>query len=80
MLLTFYQTFGCPVCERRQPKLLRGLVHGAGPNGFWDYVIVAVIFIVALLTLFFSIKWLLKPGEEEQDHIKRAIFKADNHE
>jgi hypothetical protein len=80
LLSTFYQAIGCPVCDRRQPKLLRGLIHGTGPNGFWDYVIVAVIAIVALLTLFYSVKRLLKPGEREQDHIKRTIFKLDNHE
>lgn len=80
MLMAFYQAVGCPVCDRRQPKLLRGLVHGMGPNGFWDYVIVVLITIAALLTLFFSVKWLLKPGEKGEDHIKRTIFKLDNHE
>lgn len=80
LLFSFYQALGCAVCDRRQPKILRGLVHGTGPSGFWDYVIVFVILLVAILTLFFSVKWLLKPGEQGKNHIKRAIFKLDNHE
>jgi hypothetical protein len=67
----------CPVCERNHPKILRGVTHGSGPEGKWDYVIVWVTVAIVLLTLFFSVKWLIRPGEKSERHIKRFIL---NHE
>lgn len=72
--------FSCPVCERQQPKIVRGIVHGAGPDSNWDYVIVWLIAIVAMVTFFFSIKWLLKPGEKNKSHIKYFILNNDYNE
>ncbi|WP_293872322.1 hypothetical protein [Flavobacterium sp.] len=67
--------FACPVCERNQPQILRGIVHGSGPDSNWDYVSIWITILIAFLTLFFSIKWLVKPGEKNLDHIKYSIFK-----
>ena len=67
----------CPVCERNQPRLLKGITHGAGPDSRWDYVIVSAIIIIVLSTLFFSVKWLIRPGEQSQSHIKRFILNND---
>ena len=67
--------FACPVCERNQPKLLRGIVHGAGPKSNWDYISIIITTIIALVTLFLAIKWLIKPNEDDQNHIKYSIFK-----
>lgn len=64
----------CPVCERNQPKIFRGITHGAGPESKWDYVIVSITAIIVLLTLFFSVKWIIKPGEKSKEHIKRFIL------
>lgn len=64
----------CPVCERQQPKITRGLTHGTGPDSSWDYVIVAVIAIITVVTLFYSVKWLIKPGETNAQHIKNFII------
>lgn len=64
----------CPVCERNQPKLLKGIVHGAGPQTNWDYISVWVTAIITIITLFFTIKWLIKPGEKNDDHIKYSIL------
>ncbi|MGS4344509.1 hypothetical protein ACKUSY_02705 [Myroides odoratus] len=66
--------YGCPVCERNQPKLLKGVVHGAGPDSQWDYLIIGIIAIIVVLTLFFSVKWLIKPGERQPNHIKRTVL------
>lgn len=68
-------SFACPVCERNQPKVLRGIVHGAGPDSNWDYVSIWMTILIALVALFFSIKWLIKPGEKNLDHIKYSILK-----
>ncbi len=66
--------FACPVCERNQPKILKGITHGAGPESKWDYVIVWVTVAIVLTTLFFSVKWLIRPGEKSDRHIKRFIL------
>ena len=63
----------CPACEKQQPKFLRGITHG-GPSGNWDYVIVIAALIIVLVTLFYAIKWMVKPGETNTDHIKRTVL------
>jgi hypothetical protein len=67
----------CPVCERNQPRVLRGITHGAGPQSRWDYLIVCAMLAVVVLTLFYSIKWLIRPGEREAGHIKYTILNSD---
>jgi hypothetical protein len=64
----------CDVCQKQQPKLLRTISHGAGPDGTWDYVIVAAVAVAGLTSLICAVKWLVKPGEKEADHIKRSIL------
>ncbi|SEI92838.1 hypothetical protein SAMN04487995_2591 [Dyadobacter koreensis] len=63
----------CPVCDQRQPRLLKGITHGAGPESNWDYLIISAVSVIVLLTFFYSVKWLLQPGEQGDDHIKRFI-------
>ena len=67
----------CPACEAQQPKLLRGITHGAGPSGKWDYFIVWVAVVIVLFTLFYSVKWLIRPGEKSAHHIKRMILNIE---
>lgn len=66
--------WACPTCEKSQPKITQGLTHGGGPASNWDWVIIAVISVITLLTLIFSIKFLIKPGEKNTDHIKQFII------
>lgn len=66
--------YACPVCEKQQPKLLKGISHGTGPQSNLDYVLVWATVIIVALTLFYSVKWLLKPGEKSDEHIKRAFL------
>lgn len=77
LMLMLFQiaALACPVCERNQPKVLRGIVHGSGPNSNWDYVSIIITIIIALFALIYSVKWLYKPNENNQDHIKYSIFK-----
>lgn len=74
LVMTSVLAIACPVCERNQPKLLKGVTHGGGPESQWDYVIVWGTVVIVLLTLFFSIKWLIRPGEKSEKHIKRMIL------
>ena len=75
LILFQIAAFACPVCERNQPKVLRGIVHGSGPDSNWDYVSIIITMIIAIFALIYSIKWLIKPNENNQDHIKYSIFK-----
>lgn len=79
ILLCFFMvsTYACPACDKQQPKLLQGVTHGTGPDGNWDYIIITIAVVIVLLTLFYSIKWLIKPGEQATSHIKQIILNAD---
>jgi uncharacterized protein HemY len=67
-------SFACPACKEQQPKILLGITHGGGPGSNWDYVIVWIVVAIVLFTLFFSLKWLIRPGEQSHSHIKRLIL------
>ncbi|MGS0748692.1 hypothetical protein [Halpernia sp. GG3] len=43
-------------------------------HGAIDWIIVAVVSVIILYTLVFSIKYLAKPGEEKNSHIKYSIL------
>lgn len=73
-LLANTYLFACPACEKQQPKITQGLTHGGGPNSNWDWVIIGIISVITILTFIFSLKYLLKPGEKNEDHIKQSIL------
>ncbi|RFM36858.1 hypothetical protein DXN04_04985 [Chitinophaga silvisoli] len=73
-LFSAYVTSACPACEKQQPKLLRGITHGTGPDSQWDYVIIVVTVVFVIITLFLSVKWLIRPNESMQNHIKTSII------
>lgn len=64
----------CPACEKQQPALLKGISHGTGPQNTLDYIIVWATAIIVLITLAFSIKYLMKPGEKDVNHIKNTVL------
>ncbi len=74
ILITGLITIACPTCEITQPRYLRGITHGTGPQSNWDYIITWAMVVVVLFTLFFSVKWLIRPGEKSNGHIKRFIL------
>ena len=74
LLVTWCSGFACEVCQKQQPKVLRGITHGAGPQSNWDYVIVIAMALIVLAALFYSIRYLIKPGEKSSDHIKRTVL------
>ncbi len=67
-------SMACPACEAQQPKILRGIVHGSGPTSNWDYVAGIVTLIIVIVVLFYSIKWIINPGEKAESHIKRNVL------
>jgi hypothetical protein len=72
--LIFLSANACPVCEKQQPRILRGITHGTGPQSNWDWLIVAIVAAIALFTLFQSVRYLVSPGEKNRDHIKHSIL------
>jgi len=71
--------WACEICEAQQPKILRGLTHGGGPQGSFDYIIVLATVAVVLVALGYSIKLIARPGEREPSHIKRIVLQEDYH-
>ena len=66
--------WACDACEKQQPAALRGITHGTGPQSAWDMPIIYAAAVVVLITLVLAVKFLAKPGENREDHIKRAIL------
>jgi hypothetical protein len=76
-LLTGLNIFACPACEIAQPRYLRGITHGTGPQSNWDFLIISFTAVIVIVTLFLSIKWLVKPGEKSVTHIKHLVLNID---
>lgn len=74
LLILRIAAIACPACEKQQPKILRGITHGAGPDSNWDYVIVWATILIVLATLFYTVKWLIRPEEKSMNHIKRTVL------
>jgi len=77
LLFTGYLAMACSACEKQQPKWLQGISHGAGPDSNLELIIVGIFTLIVVLTLFFSLKWIFKPGEKAQNHIKRLILNGE---
>ncbi len=67
----------CPECESKQLEALKGVAHGAGPEQNWDYLIVGFTALIVVVSLFYSIKWIIRPGEKSGSHIKREVLNFD---
>lgn len=63
----------CELCKKNQPAILQDITHGQGPQGMWDYAIIYIAIAVVAIVLFFSIKFLVKPGEKDPNHIKNIV-------
>ncbi|WP_163514316.1 hypothetical protein [Gelidibacter japonicus] len=66
-------TYACDLCKENQPKGFENITHGTGPSGDWDYYIIWGAVIIVAFTLFYSIKFLINPKEDDPDHIKNIV-------
>jgi len=73
------KALACELCKKNQPKVLEGITHGTGPQGNLDYVIIGVAIVIVGITLFLSLKFLIKPNEESPDHIKNIVLDPNTH-
>ena len=69
----------CDLCQKNQPEVLKDVTHGPGPQGQWDYVITWVAVIIVAVTLFLSIKFLVRPKENDPNHIKNIVVNPNTH-
>jgi hypothetical protein len=76
VLLLITQSYykACEACDLKQPKITRGLTHGAGPQSFWDWIAVGIIVLISALTVIYFIKYTLKPESKKSNHIKNSIL------
>lgn len=74
LMMLCMAVLACPLCKKQQPKILQGITHGTGPQSNWDYVIVWATVVIVLITLFYTMKYLIRPGEKNTDHIKRTVL------
>lgn len=75
VLLSPFLSIACPVCEKNQPAILKGITHGAGPDSDWDYVIIGATVVIVIFCASLMIFQLVYPGEKNTDHIKNSIVK-----
>ncbi|MCB0409957.1 MAG: hypothetical protein KDD29_07030 [Flavobacteriales bacterium] len=81
ILLTILQVgsaIACEVCQNNQPEILKGVTHGTGPESRFDNIIIAVAIIIVLFTLYYSLKYLIKPNENNPKHIKNLILSTND--
>lgn len=66
--------YACEVCKAKQPAGLKDITHGTGPQGSADLFIIWGAVVIVGVTLFLSVKYLVKPQEVAPDHIKNSIL------
>ena len=67
-------SMACEVCQVNQPKMLKNITHGTGPQGNTDMIIIWSAAVIVTITLFFSIKYLVNPKENNEEHIKNSVI------
>ncbi len=74
-IATAFSTNACPVCDRAKARSAFGsITHGVGPTSNWDYVAVWIVIAAVLLSFFYSVKWLIKPADNNPGHIRYSIL------
>lgn len=65
--------WACDVCQKNQPAGLENITHGEGPSGTLDYIIIWGGVAIVAATLFYSVKYLIRPNENNPNHIKNIV-------
>jgi hypothetical protein len=52
--------------------------HWHSPHTVWEFVILIVDAIVVVWVFYLAIKYTVKPGEENPDHIKRKALELED--
>ncbi|REC46985.1 hypothetical protein [Chryseobacterium pennipullorum] len=74
LMLSATYISACDACKSQQPEITKELTHGTGPESDWDWFIVGIVILITLLAFFYSVKYLVKPGEKDKSHIKYTFL------
>ncbi len=74
LLPAAHSVLACELCKAEQPTGLKNITHGPGPSGMLDYFIMYTAAVIVAVTLFYSIKYLVRPKEDNPDHAKNIIL------
>lgn len=69
-----YLAKACEACDLQQPKITRGLTHGPGPKNMFEWMAVIAILIISVLTVYYFIKYLIKPDPQKTDKLKNNVL------
>ncbi len=68
-------TFACEACNQNQPKILRNITHGSGPQSNWDYFVVISMVLITVYTLYATIRcFVTRKTENKYNDIKNTIL------
>ena len=73
LMMSVFPSMACEVCQVNQPKMLKNITHGTGPQGNTDMIIIWSAAVIVTITLIFSIKYLVNP-ENKEGHIKNSVI------
>ena len=73
VMLAVGNALACEVCKKNQPEVLKDISHGTGAQADLDYVIIWSAVIIVAITLYLSVKFLVRPKEGTRGHIKNIV-------
>lgn len=75
VVLANVATFACEACNKNQPKILRNITHGSGPQSNWDYFVVILMVLITVYTLYATIRcFVTRKTELKYNDIKNTIL------
>lgn len=80
LILTLFSVYAaaCDACKLQQPEVTKEWTHGTGPESDWDWFIVGIVILITVLAFYYSVKYLVSPGEKDKHHIKYTVFSDEN--
>lgn len=51
---------------RRQSRITREATHSVGPRTEWDYLVLWCAALVAVISLIYTIVWIISPGDKSR--------------
>jgi len=78
LILISAYALACDACKLQQPEATKEWTHGTGPESDWDWFIVGIVVLLTIVAFYYSVKYLVTPGEKDKHHIKYTVFSDEN--